>query len=133
MPDGATDENSGTAAKTESEMKEDAFLTALNGDKSVWVADAQNINNGFPILSWQADVTSSVSKTELKDVEAYVDGNSLYVQAEDGSEVTVVDMAGHVVAKTTANGQAINLAGKGVYIVAVNNGTSSKSFKVAVK
>lgn len=133
LPDGATDENNGTAAKTESEMKEDAFLTALNGDKSVWVADAQNINNGFPILSWQADVTSSVSKTELKDVEAYVDGNSLYVQAEDGSEVTVVDMAGHVVAKTTANGQAINLAGKGVYIVAVSNGTSSKSFKVAVK
>ena len=42
-------------------------------------------------------------------------------------------MSGHVVAKTTANGQAINLAGKGVYIVAVSNGASSKSFKVAVK
>ena len=53
--------NSGTidsslnSSKTEGQLKEDDMITTLNEGAStaVWKKDENNINNGYPILSWQ--------------------------------------------------------------------------------
>lgn len=38
-------------------MKEDSFFNNLNqnieGATDIWIKDIKNINEGFPILSWQ--------------------------------------------------------------------------------
>lgn len=39
--------------KTETEMKSDEFITVLNNGGTAWKKDTNNINDGFPILSWQ--------------------------------------------------------------------------------
>ena len=40
-------------AKSEKEMKESSFLDLLNKTSNSWKSDDNNINNGYPILSWQ--------------------------------------------------------------------------------
>ena len=52
---GSIDELS--SAKTEQEMKSDAFLVTLNGEniEDVWVQDSKNVNNGYPALKWQLE------------------------------------------------------------------------------
>ena len=48
--------------KTAEEMKTAAFVALLNGENGTsFVQDTNNINNGYPILAWQA--TTSVRKT----------------------------------------------------------------------
>ena len=47
----ATSEND--IIKTESDMKNDNFVTILNAGNNVWKKDTSNINNGYPILDWQ--------------------------------------------------------------------------------
>ena len=39
--------------KTEEEMKQDSFVELLNNGESNWKKDVNNINNGYPILSWE--------------------------------------------------------------------------------
>ena len=39
--------------KTEEEMKQDSFVELLNNEESNWKKDVNNINNGYPILSWE--------------------------------------------------------------------------------
>ena len=43
--------------KTEAEMKNEDFVTTLNNSQKdpPWKKDTSNINNGFPILSWQEE------------------------------------------------------------------------------
>jgi hypothetical protein len=43
--------------KTASEMKADAFITELSGTGSGFVKDENGVNNGYPILAWQAGIT----------------------------------------------------------------------------
>ena len=54
-PEEATSEK--LTAKTETEMKSEEFVTLLNEgqDGTPWKQDTNNINNGFPILSWQEE------------------------------------------------------------------------------
>lgn len=41
-------------AKTEAEMKAEEFINLLNANTSgTFKADENNINEGYPILSWQ--------------------------------------------------------------------------------
>ena len=51
-----TDIEGNAESRTSSEMKEEAFLNLLNEDnEGVWKNDIDNINNGYPILTWQED------------------------------------------------------------------------------
>lgn len=49
--EGAIDDISST--KSEAEMRNRSFITTLNVDEEMFKYDSNNINNGFPILSWQ--------------------------------------------------------------------------------
>ena len=46
-------ESSNVLEKTEEEMKQDSFVELLNNGESNWKKDVNNINNGYPILSWE--------------------------------------------------------------------------------
>lgn len=39
--------------KTEDEINSTILLQWLNADEEIWKSDNKNINNGYPILSWQ--------------------------------------------------------------------------------
>ena len=57
IPNAATDENTGVTAKEEADMKTESFITDLNNGQNIWVTDSKNMNQGFPVLSWQVDPT----------------------------------------------------------------------------
>jgi hypothetical protein len=50
QPNGTTDEFYIGIEKTETELKNPEFLTAIGG---AFAADVNNINNGYPVLAWQ--------------------------------------------------------------------------------
>ena len=73
--------NNGTVTEmTRTGMKTEDFITKLGG---AFVADINNINDGYPILSWQA-ATKDNSKTSFTDVSAsawYAEAVSFVVDA----------------------------------------------------
>ena len=46
-------EFSNVLEKTEEEMRQDSFVELLNNGESNWKKDINNINNGYPILSFE--------------------------------------------------------------------------------
>ena len=60
----------GVTSKTEEEMKAAGFVSALNGSGDAFVADSANINNGYPILSWQAPQEQEDTEANLAAVTA---------------------------------------------------------------
>jgi hypothetical protein len=62
--------------KTAEEMKTAEFVALLNGENgSAFVQDTNNINNGFPILTWQAPAQPVYTITPEKD-ESYSIGKT---------------------------------------------------------
>lgn len=56
------------AEKTADELKAPAMLDLLNADKA-FVADTENINNGYPILAWQSDEVKSLQIATLSTID----------------------------------------------------------------
>ena len=64
-------ENDEYASKIPADMEE--FLVALNKGGDGFVADKDNINNGYPVLSWQAaDPLDEVREAAKAELEAYM-------------------------------------------------------------
>ena len=99
--DGSADEN--VVEKSAEEMKSAEFLAAINGDGRAFVADSAEdpINNGYPILRWQAG-PDTATVTELTQEgtpkTAYVEGQkfdandfAIWANYSDGSREKVKD------------------------------------------
>lgn len=101
--------------KTVDEMKTEEFVQLLNGDinPAPFVLDAQNINNGFPLLAWIAQYvggTSGISDEVTADkVEFTIHGLSL----EATRSVAVYNLNGALIGQ----GVSILLPSAGVYVV----------------
>ncbi len=79
--------------KTEEEMKATAFVNILNGESTpaAWIADTNNINNGFPILEWQNTVESyTITTTVAGETGGNVNGGGTYPK---GTEIELVAIA----------------------------------------
>jgi hypothetical protein len=132
--EGVTDENTGVTAKTDAEMKSADFLAALDNGQGVWVADGQGVNNGYPILKWQADVASSIgSVTAVQAGRIIVNGH--YVSTTDGGKcrIVVTGLDGRIVADATVDGGEVYVAGSGIYVATIYKDGTKYSAKVVIR
>lgn len=103
------------------ELKGAEALAILNGSTESFSADSKNINNGFPVLTWEVDnagVGNIVSDNRL-------DFNVIGRQISAPSAISVVDLNGRGV----ATGTTVTLSSSGMYIVVSPSGAA----KVMVK
>lgn len=128
----ATDENEGVTAKTEEEMKAEAFVSDLDKGQDVWSTDTKNLNNGLPILKWQIEGVSNIETAKENTTNVYSNGNYIYVISENNPHVTVTDMSGCTIYNKTTN-QPIYISDTGLYLVTVYNSTGNETFKVYVR
>lgn len=132
--DGATDENSGVTKKTADEMKSDDFLALLDNGQNVWDKDNNVINEGFPVLAWQNDITSSISQTIVTDKPGIIiDGRNISIPTTKSCKVTVTDIGGRIVTTKTLNGGTLLIPESGAYIINVSGNGISGSYKVVVR
>ena len=83
---GTTD---GAISKSEAEMKTSDFIAALNAGGNAFVADKDNINDGYPVLSWQSKESGgSTDITSLtKAISAATANKGTVTVSEDGSDI----------------------------------------------
>ena len=98
------------------------------------MADDKGINNGYPILKWQADVASSINNVAAAQTgEITVDGH--YVSTTDGGQcrIVVTSLGGSIVAEGTADGGGVYVAGNGIYVATVYKDGAKYSAKVVIR
>ena len=78
----------GTVENCSQIITSEALLTALKGyDDTAWVADTENINNGYPILAWQADNATPPDTTPSLSITGAI---AIYVQTGAGANQTTL-------------------------------------------
>ncbi len=113
---------------TESELKSDKALKLLNTNGEVYVADTAGINNGYPILWYQAGVSGSDCSISIKQANggsiSIADGATTVTY---GSTVSLAYTAdpGYTLSYFTVNGKEISAD----YFTATGNSTVSAVFK----
>lgn len=108
-------------AVSEAEMKQAAFLTKINNGTNNFIADGKNINNGFPILSWQKEMTTGIKETTAATPATIsIIGNNVVCDAT----ASVYTIAGETIGK----GTRFTLA-PGAYIVK----TATATKKIVIK
>ncbi|WP_308227809.1 peptidase A26 [uncultured Prevotella sp.] len=104
---GVDDENA--TAVTADEMKQADFLTKINAGEDAFVADTKNINNGFPILKWQATEATGIKHiNNFAGTAINLDGNTVVCD----QPVKVYTLEGVLV----ASGYDVTLD-KGTYVI----------------
>ena len=96
-----TDEKEIGKVKTEAEMKEAGFADTVSGTGSAYLADEDSINDGYPILYWQAKAKPYVTEikfesdpeklTYVKGETFDTEGLSIKAVYSDASEVAIDD------------------------------------------
>lgn len=116
---------------TTDEMKADDFVTKLNSlsgsEETVWMADAKNINDGFPILGYMENISTGITSPAAgKDFNVYAAEGAIVVEGAEGEPMQVYTVGGQMV----YSGKAASVSSKaGLYVVRVGN----KAYKVVVK
>ncbi len=130
----AIDENTGVTAKEEADMKTESFITGLNNGQNVWVADSKNMNQGFPVLSWQVDPTPvSMENTQKANINVYTIGHNLYIQSEASCQAIISDISGKIIVNENIDNKTITLDNKGLYIVTILSNGQKYNHKVIIK
>ena len=108
-------------AVTADEMKQADFLTKINAGEDAFVADTKNINNGFPILKWQATEATGIKHVNnFANATINLDGNTIVCD----QSVNVYTIAGVLV----ASGYDVTLD-KGTYVIKTDDAVK----KVVIK
>lgn len=130
----------GVTEKSAEEMKASSFVAVLNGEQSPtpWVADQKNLNDGFPVLSWQVNGATGVYNVnkEKSDCKIIAAGKSIIVECAAASEcrMRVIDLAGRTVADEAFAGKnSLDIADSGIYVVTVHADGQQHTAKVAIK
>lgn len=132
--EGAADDNSAVVKKTADEMKSDDFLYALDNGQNAWKKDANGINNGFPLLSWQDESTVSVGSVLQEDkIGLVVSGHNVSASVEGAYRIVVTDLSGKTIADKIIDGGSLYVPVKGLYVVTVYAKGKSKSCKIIIK
>ena len=104
-------DDSHATAVTADELGQTDAIAVLNGNTSNFVAAPEGLNNGFPVLAWEAEVASVRSVFNDNDVNFIVNGRTI----SSDTTVEVYDFTGRHI----ASGQAISLPA-GYYILVIN-------------
>ena len=132
--DGLADENTGVTAKTEAEMKGAEFLAALDKGQGVWVADGQNLNSGYPILKWQADIASSISNvTSEISGDIIVDGHNVSTTIAGARSIVITSLDGQIVVQGDINDGGVYVPAKGYFVATVYGDGVKHSRKIIIK
>ena len=99
-------------------MKSDDFLYALDNGQNVWKKDANGINNGFPLLSWQDESTVSVGSVLQEDkIGLVVSGHNVSASVDGACRIVVTDLSGKTIAdKIIENERKMHLAKRRMFI-----------------
>lgn len=114
------DGNAKGMPKSETELKEDSFLTLLNNDQrpEPWIADGNEINNGFPKLSWEYNVVTGLgSVTEKPSYFVTYENGKAVINGAEGQFILVADMQGRILFKGIASGKRMEVAAIGRILV----------------
>ena len=134
IPNAATDENAGVTAKEEADMKTESFITDLNNGQNIWVTDSKNMNQGFPVLSWQVDPTPvSTESIQEANINVYAIGHNLYIQSEASCQAIISDISGKIIVNENIDNKTITLDNKGLYIVTILSNGQKYNHKVIIK
>ncbi len=133
MADGATDWLGGITEKTDEDMKADGFLSGLDRGRGVWAADAQDLNEGFPVLAWQAGVGTGVTNAAAtaEGCRVVADGRRIYVEGDGSCRLTVAGIDGSIVASGDGL-TGVSVPTAGVYVATVSVGGTVSSVKIVV-
>ncbi len=126
--------------KTEAELKDPEFLKLImdpGSSDAFFVADKENINNGFPILSWQLQKPTNIRSIKgLPEARAYATGKTLFVnfgKKADSGKVILSDLSGRVLQeRKLRSGATLPLPEKGIYLVTLRAKGGEYSSKVLV-
>lgn len=110
----------GVASKTSTEMKAAAFVTTLG---SAFAADTYNINNGYPVLSWQNP--SAASRSGASPVSVIINSTTNVTGVEAATTVNASDVTNGI--KAAADEKANTIV-----IKADTNGKTAASTAVSV-
>jgi len=117
----------GEGVLTAEQLKDSAFLTTINTQGNIFVADADSVNDGYPVLYWQSSVyrdktvTVSVAAAANGAVSSDYTGSVAY-----GTRITLSNTPaqGYTLDYYTVNGQPI----EGDYYYAFEDMTVSAVF-----
>lgn len=111
-------------AKTEAEMKSAATIAALNGDAipTMFVADENTINGGFPVLYWQAQRPTSIQGIAQG-------GEAPFIKVSDRTLRSNVPMRIYSITGACVGTGLVRSVTKGAYIVKAGGTT----LKIVVK
>lgn len=126
--------------KTTAELKAPEFLKLIMtpGSSDVFfVADKENINNGFPILSWQLQKPTNIRSIKgLPEAKAYAKDNTLFVnfgKEADSGKVILSDLSGRILQeRELRSGGMLPLPEKGIYLVTLRAKDGQYNSKVLV-
>lgn len=112
----------GATAATSAEMKTQVMVDNLNNSPSTgaWHYNANvDTNGGYPVLSWQQEVTTDIKKAEQAQLNVFATNGYVHVQnAEVGQSVSVISLTGAVHRILTVNTQSMTIAlPKGIWII----------------
>ena len=136
---GITDATTGVTEKNEAEMKDPSFTALLNGNQSpvAWANDTRNINEGFPILTWQNNSGSGIQNPiKALDCNIYAEGYSVVVECATAKhcQMIVTDLTGITIANPAFTGKySLDITNSGIYVVTVKADSQQYTTKVVIK
>lgn len=114
-------DDSKATAVSEADIKQTDFLAKINNGTSNFIADEKNINNGFPILSWQNESATGIKETTTATTaNISIIGNNVVCDAP----ASAYTIAGEAI----SNGTRFTLT-PGAYIIK----TATTTKKVVIK
>lgn len=123
-------------AKSDVDLKNS--ISILNGSQSetVWISDGNMINGGYPILSWQAGITSIVERPITYLPKAYYNAyrNTIVIEGADKSDLSIFNIQGMICSRQKVMSDKFEIAADqlntGCYIIVLNDGIEIKAIKI---
>lgn len=112
------DDEAGTT-QTRGQFKQEEAVNGLNNELDVkaFVLDTENVNKGFPILSWEKTSTTAIHQLSA-DHDVQINGHDIACNKTS----TVYDLKGRVV----ATGKRMHIATPGIYVLSCPGAPAQK-------
>lgn len=121
--------------KTDEEMRSRAFVDLLNNETDVWCFDENDVNHGYPILSFNdTDVTESQEETfSIFPNPAY---STITVENGNATEINIFNALGQKVKQVTAHAEKtvidVSTLSDGLYLVRLGGNSTTVSQHIIV-
>lgn len=123
-------------AKSDEELKNSTSVLNASQLEPSWINDGNMINGGYPILSWQAGLTSILEPSIGTLPNAYFNAskNTIIIEGANKSDVCIFNMQGMICIHEKVIGDNFEMAAgqlnTGCYIIVLNNGHKIENIKI---